>query len=105
MARVLGVGIIGCGNISTTYLRLAPLFRGQSVVWAGPLGYRDLALYAEFWNIVAHYRIAAMSAVPTVYAVLARCPVQADISSLRYAMVGASPSRNVRSASCASTTP
>jgi fatty-acyl-CoA synthase len=32
-----------------------------------------------------------MSAVPTVYAVLARCPVQADISSLRYAMVGASP--------------
>lgn len=26
MARTLGVGIIGCGNISTTYLRLAPLF-------------------------------------------------------------------------------
>ncbi|MCP2288914.1 acyl-CoA synthetase [Nocardia amikacinitolerans] len=70
---------------------LAPLFRGQSVVWAGPLGYRDFTLYAEFWNIVAHYRIAAMSAVPTVYAVLAQCPVDADISSLRYAMVGASP--------------
>ncbi|MTE12808.1 acyl-CoA synthetase [Nocardia aurantiaca] len=70
---------------------LAPLFRGHSVVWAGPLGYRDLALYAEFWNIVAHYRIAAMSAVPTVYAVLAQCPIDADISSLRYAMVGASP--------------
>ncbi|MFF0527963.1 acyl-CoA synthetase [Nocardia amikacinitolerans] len=69
---------------------LAPLFRGQSVVWAGPLGYRDFTLYAEFWNIVAHYRIAAMSAVPTVYAVLAQCPVDADISTLRYAMVGAS---------------
>jgi predicted dehydrogenase len=24
----LGIGIIGCGNISTTYLRLAPLFKG-----------------------------------------------------------------------------
>ncbi|MGO4614974.1 acyl-CoA synthetase [Nocardia sp. 2YAB30] len=70
---------------------LAPLFKGQSVVWAGPLGYRDLAIYAEFWNIVEHYRLAAMSAVPTVYAVLAQCPVNADISSLRYAMVGASP--------------
>ncbi|WP_054815654.1 acyl-CoA synthetase [Nocardia arizonensis] len=70
---------------------LAPLFRGQSVVWAGPLGYRDFALYGQFWNIVAHYRIAAMSAVPTVYAVLAQCPIDADISSLRYAMVGASP--------------
>ncbi|WP_327115267.1 acyl-CoA synthetase [Nocardia sp. NBC_01730] len=70
---------------------LAPLFKGQSVVWAGPLGYRDLAIYTEFWNIVEHYRLAAMSAVPTVYAVLAQCPVNADISSLRYAMVGASP--------------
>ncbi len=28
MARKLGVGIIGCGNISTTYFSLAPLFRG-----------------------------------------------------------------------------
>ncbi|MFE3188424.1 acyl-CoA synthetase [Nocardia sp. NPDC059240] len=70
---------------------LAPLYRGQSVVWAGALGYRDFALYAEFWNIVEHYKIAAMSAVPTVYAVLAQCPIEADISSLRYAMVGASP--------------
>ncbi|MFI6364366.1 acyl-CoA synthetase [Nocardia sp. NPDC050630] len=70
---------------------LAPLFKGQPVVWAGPLGYRDLALYGEFWKIVAHYRIAAMSAVPTIYAVLTQCPVDADISSLRYAMVGASP--------------
>lgn len=70
---------------------LAPLFRGQPVVWAGPLGYRDFTLFAEFWNIVAHYRIATMSAVPTVYAVLAQCPIGADISSLRYAMVGASP--------------
>ncbi|WP_330257657.1 acyl-CoA synthetase [Nocardia sp. NBC_00565] len=70
---------------------LAPMFKGQQVVWAGPLGYRDFALYGEFWNIVAHYEIAAMSAVPTVYAVLAQCPIAADISSLRFAMVGASP--------------
>ncbi|MFI1105792.1 acyl-CoA synthetase [Streptomyces melanogenes] len=71
---------------------LAPLFKGQHVVWAGPLGYREPALYGEFWSIVEHYRITAMSAVPTVYQVLAQCPVgAADLSSLRYAMVGASP--------------
>jgi fatty-acyl-CoA synthase len=70
---------------------LTPLFKGQGAVWAGPLGYRDPALYGEFWKIVEHYRIATMSAVPTVYAVLAQCPVDADISSLRYALVGASP--------------
>jgi fatty-acyl-CoA synthase len=69
---------------------LAPLLRGQQAVWAGPLGYRDTAIYANFWKIVQQYTIAAMSAVPTVYAVLAQCPVDADISSLRYALVGAS---------------
>ena len=70
---------------------LAPLFRGQPVVWAGPLGYRETALFGQFWKIAEHYRIAAMSAVPTVYATLARVPIDADISSLRVAMVGASP--------------
>jgi fatty-acyl-CoA synthase len=70
---------------------LAPLFKGQQVVWAGPLGYRDPALFGEFWKIVEHYRIAMMSAVPTVYAVLARQPLDADISTLRFAVVGASP--------------
>ncbi|MDI5940050.1 MULTISPECIES: acyl-CoA synthetase [unclassified Micromonospora] len=70
---------------------LAPLFKGQPVVWAGPLGYRDEALFGVFWKIVRHYRIAAMSAVPTVYAALAQLPVDDDISSLRLPMVGASP--------------
>jgi fatty-acyl-CoA synthase len=70
---------------------LAPLLRGQQAVWAGPLGYRDPALYPNFWRIVQQYRIAAMSAVPTVYAVLSQCPVDADIRSLKYALVGASP--------------
>lgn len=31
MARALGLGIVGCGNISTTYFSLAPLFRGVEV--------------------------------------------------------------------------
>lgn len=70
---------------------LAPLLKGQHVVWAGPLGYRDPALYSSFWAIVEHYRISAMSGVPTVYAVLAQTPVDADISSLKLPIVGAAP--------------
>jgi fatty-acyl-CoA synthase len=70
---------------------LTPLFKGQHVVWAGPLGYREPELYQQFWKIVENYQITAMSAVPTVYAALARCPVDADISSLCYALVGAAP--------------
>lgn len=31
MSERLGVGIIGCGNISTAYLQLAPLFRGYEI--------------------------------------------------------------------------
>jgi len=69
---------------------LAPLLRGQSVVWAGPAGYRDRALYGVFWKLVERYRIAAMSAVPTVYSALSQVPVDADITSLQVAVVGAS---------------
>lgn len=69
---------------------LAPMLKGQRVVWAGPLGYRDPALYGEIWQIVEHFEISAMSAVPTVYAVLVGCPVDADISTLHHAIVGAS---------------
>ena len=31
MAKTLGVGIIGCGNISAAYMRLAPLFKSIEV--------------------------------------------------------------------------
>jgi predicted dehydrogenase len=31
MARKLGVGVIGCGNISAAYFRLAPLFKGIEI--------------------------------------------------------------------------
>jgi len=70
---------------------IAPMFSGARVVWPGPAGYRDRALYAHFWKIVQHYQIAAMSAVPTVYGTLAGVPVDADISSLRLPIVGAAP--------------
>ena len=70
---------------------IAPMFSGARVVWPGPAGYRDKALYARFWTIVEHYQIAAMSAVPTVYATLAQVPVDADISTLRVPIVGAAP--------------
>jgi fatty-acyl-CoA synthase len=70
---------------------LAPMFSGARVVWPGPAGYRDPDLYTQFWKIVQHYRIAAMSAVPTVYRTLTSVPVDADISTLRLPVVGASP--------------
>ena len=68
---------------------IAPMFSGARVVWPGPAGYRDKALYTRFWQIIEHYQIAAMSAVPTVYGTLAQVPVDADISTLRLPIAGA----------------
>jgi len=70
---------------------IAPMFGGARVVWPGPAGYRDQALYARLWQITEHYQIAAMSAVPTVYSRLAQVPVDADISTLRVPIAGAAP--------------
>jgi fatty-acyl-CoA synthase len=70
---------------------IAPLYSGARVVWPGPAGYRDPALYQRFWKIVEHYQIAAMSAVPTVYGALTQVPVDANISSLTVPIVGAAP--------------
>ena len=70
---------------------IAPMFSGARVVWPGPAGYRDRALYAQFWKIIQHYQVAAMSAVPTVYRTLAEVAVDADISVLRLPIVGAAP--------------
>jgi fatty-acyl-CoA synthase len=70
---------------------IAPMFSGARVVWPGPAGYRDKALYTRFWQIIEHYQIAAMSAVPTVYGTLAQVPVDGDISTLRLPIAGAAP--------------
>jgi fatty-acyl-CoA synthase len=70
---------------------IAPMFSGARVVWPGPAGYRDPALYARFWKIVEHYQIAAMSAVPTVYRTLTDVPLDADIAAFRLPIVGAAP--------------
>ena len=70
---------------------LAPLLKGQHVVWGGPLGYRDAPLFPNFWKIVERYRISSMSGVPTIYAALSQIPVDADVSSLKVPVVGAAP--------------
>ena len=84
---------------------IAPMFSGARVVWPGPAGYRDKALYARFWQIIEHYQIAAMSAVPTVYGTLAQVPVDADISSLRVPIVGRGPAAVVGARSLRRRTP
>lgn len=55
MTKTLGVGIIGCGNISTTYFSLAPLFKGLEVRACADLN--DAAAKAR----AAEYKVKAQS--------------------------------------------
>ena len=53
MAKTFGVGIMGAGNISSAYLRLAPLFKGLEVrAVVSPVPYSRVAreTYQEGWR-------------------------------------------------------
>ena len=49
----LGIGIIGCGNISTSYLRLAPLFKGLEVRAVADVNMEAATARAEEFNVKA----------------------------------------------------
>ncbi|MDP2733969.1 MAG: Gfo/Idh/MocA family oxidoreductase [Hoeflea sp.] len=49
----LGVGIIGCGNISTSYLRLAPLFKGIEIRACADINAEAAKARAEEYGIRA----------------------------------------------------
>lgn len=53
MAKELGVGIIGCGNISTTYLSLAPLFKGLKMLAVADINRNAAELRAEEYGVKA----------------------------------------------------
>ncbi len=53
MTRELGVGILGCGNISTTYFSLAPLFKGIAVRACADINVNAAQAKAEEFNVRA----------------------------------------------------
>ena len=53
MAKDLGVGIIGCGNISITYLALAPLFKGIKMLACADLNPEAAQLRAKEYGVKA----------------------------------------------------
>ena len=71
---------------------LSNFFAGATVLLATPQGYRNPKLLPNFWKILQRYRVNYFSAVPTIYTALLDVPVaDADVSSLKYAICGASP--------------
>ena len=50
----LRIGIIGCGNISSAYLRLAPLFRGLQLAAVADIDMAAAEARADEFNLRAH---------------------------------------------------
>ncbi|MEC8194915.1 MAG: Gfo/Idh/MocA family oxidoreductase [Pseudomonadota bacterium] len=53
MTKTLGVGIIGCGNISTAYLSLAPMFNGYDIVAVADINMDNAHAQAEAFGVRA----------------------------------------------------
>jgi predicted dehydrogenase len=53
MSKTLGIGILGCGNISAAYMRLAPLFRGIEVRACADINEAAAKTRAEEFNLRA----------------------------------------------------
>jgi fatty-acyl-CoA synthase len=71
---------------------LGAFHTGSEVVMLTPAGYRGKGVMQHFWKLVERFGATTFSAVPTIYGALAALPLDgADISSLRYAFVGAAP--------------
>ena len=51
MGKLLGVGIIGCGNISTTYFKLGPLFKGFEIIACADLNEEAAQARADEYGV------------------------------------------------------
>jgi len=84
-----GLPLFHCNGTMVT--GLGPFAFGGHVVLLSPAGYRDPGIIKNFFKIVEKYQAETFSSVPTVLAMLLDVPVNADVSSLKYAICGAAP--------------
>jgi fatty-acyl-CoA synthase len=69
---------------------LSCFLAGSNVIVLSPSGMRNPLMVKNFWRIVARTKATAIGGVPTALSALLSVPVDADISSARYALTGAS---------------
>ncbi|RJE78963.1 Gfo/Idh/MocA family protein [Paracoccus sp. JM45] len=65
MTKGLGVGIIGCGNISTAYLTLAPMFKGYTILAVADINMANAQARGDEFGVRAH-TVDDMLAAPDI---------------------------------------
>ena len=64
---------------------------GSHMVFPTPQGYRGEGVFDNFWKLVERWKGTFMVMVPTAATALMQRPVNADVSSLKYAICGSAP--------------
>ncbi len=64
---------------------------GAHMVLPTPQGYRGDGVFENFWKLTERYKASFLVMVPTAASALMQQPVDADVSSLRYAISGSAP--------------
>jgi acyl-CoA synthetase (AMP-forming)/AMP-acid ligase II len=70
---------------------MACVASGAHIVLPTPAGYRGDGVMDNFWALVERWRVTFLVMVPTAASALMQRPVNADVSSLRYALCGSAP--------------
>ncbi len=64
---------------------------GAHMVMPTPQGYRGDGVYDNFWKLIERWGVTFMVTVPTALSTLMQRKVDADVSSLNFALVGSAP--------------
>lgn len=67
------------------------LSSGSHMVMVTPAGYRGDGVFDNFWKLIERYGVTFLVTVPTAAAALMQRKIDADISSLKYALCGSAP--------------
>ena len=70
---------------------MSALVAGAHIVMPTPAGYRGDGVFDNFWKLVERWRVTFMITVPTAASALMQRPVDADVSTLKFAFCGSSP--------------
>ncbi len=64
---------------------------GSHIIFLTPQGYRGDGVFDNFWKIVERWKPGFLTIVPTAAAELMQRPIDADVSSLKFALCGSAP--------------
>jgi len=70
---------------------MSSLASGAHMVLPTPAGYRGEGVFDNFWKLVERWQVSFVITVPTAIAAMMQRPVDADVSSLKYAISGSAP--------------